>query len=148
MARSRKEQMARMRNLGFKGSLKFCEDCDEPISIDLNWQYKYCLSCAKKRLNEFRRNNRSNFIGGGISSTRLEIAYANGRRWLKDKCEICSYSNILEAHRFISKLEGGTYTPENTVTLCPNCHSLITRKKAILERIENNNKFEYKLLTL
>lgn len=45
------------------------------------------------------------------------------RKQLKRKsCAICGYSLFLTLHRIIPGRRGGKYTPQNSITLCRNCH--------------------------
>lgn len=38
------------------------------------------------------------------------------------KCIICGWRGACDRHRIE---EGGEYTPDNTLVLCPNCHRAI-----------------------
>lgn len=53
-----------------------------------------------------------------------------------NKCELCFYSETVDAHHIIPKYKGGPNEIENLMIVCPNCHALITRKIIIL----NNRK--------
>ncbi len=67
------------------------------------------------------------------------------------KCELCSYSLSVDAHHITPKCRGGLNEVDNLMIVCPNCHSLITRKiikidnrkdiqkvrKIIIEQIKN-----------
>jgi hypothetical protein len=46
----------------------------------------------------------------------------------KDACERCGWAEaVCDVHRIAP---GGPYTASNTVTLCPNCHRLVTMNLA------------------
>ena len=47
------------------------------------------------------------------------------------KCFVknCKWNITLELHRISPGINGGKYTKENTILICPNHHSLITIKK-------------------
>lgn len=108
------------------GIYKRCVGCGKPIATQASkFLYKYCLACLLKGRKESKPLIRRSYL----TKTIIEHDFATGKRWLKDKCEICGYDKILEAHRIIPKRKGGTYTKDNTMTLCPNCHALITKKK-------------------
>jgi len=48
-------------------------------------------------------------------------------------CELCGYILDIETHHIIPKKEGGNHEINNLTVLCPNCHSLITKKKIELK---------------
>lgn len=45
-----------------------------------------------------------------------------------NKCELCEYRLSIDIHHIKPKSEGGAHETENLMVVCPNCHSLITRK--------------------
>lgn len=51
---------------------------------------------------------------GGTRITRKELKLEN--------CVICGYNLFLTLHRIKPGRNGGKYTPQNTITLCRNCH--------------------------
>lgn len=47
-----------------------------------------------------------------------------------DKCMVCGWDKEkCDIHCIISKKEGGRYEKSNVISLCPNCHRLLHRKK-------------------
>ena len=50
-----------------------------------------------------------------------------------NKCELCGYNMAIDTHHILPKHEGGPHEIENLMVVCPNCHSLITRKLLILK---------------
>ncbi len=40
------------------------------------------------------------------------------------KCQLCGWNGPCDLHRKVSGCEGGKYTRENTMLICPNCHRL------------------------
>jgi len=54
-----------------------------------------------------------------------------------NRCELCSYSAIVETHHVVPKYKGGLHEISNLMVMCPNCHALVTRKK-----IEINSRNE------
>jgi len=46
-------------------------------------------------------------------------------------CQICEEGpyEVLEVHRIIPGSEGGKYTKLNSVSICSNCHALVTAGK-------------------
>jgi hypothetical protein len=45
-----------------------------------------------------------------------------------NKCELCGYELSIDIHHIKPKSEGGAHDAKNLMVVCPNCHSLITRK--------------------
>lgn len=45
-----------------------------------------------------------------------------------NQCELCSYALSIDTHHIIPKYQGGKHETDNLMVVCPNCHSLITRK--------------------
>lgn len=45
-----------------------------------------------------------------------------------DRCELCFYPFSIDTHHIIPKYLGGPHEIDNLMIVCPNCHSLITRK--------------------
>jgi 5-methylcytosine-specific restriction endonuclease McrA len=43
-------------------------------------------------------------------------------------CELCFYPLSVDIHHIIPKYKGGKHEVGNLMVVCPNCHSLITRK--------------------
>ena len=68
---------------------------------------KYCYSCYRKKY--------SYPPSGGTRRIRAKALLRD------DKCTICGWDVAqCEVHRV---KVGGKYTKENTITLCPNCHT-------------------------
>jgi len=111
---------------------KKCKRCGKVIAtVWSGWKYKFCPKCSEIEMTEFQDN--FGYVSGAFKKSQIEKDYlTNGRRWLKDKCEICKYKDTLDVHRIIPAKDGGQYTIDNVITLCPNCHALITRRKKTL----------------
>jgi len=41
------------------------------------------------------------------------------------KCAICGFEDIIEVHHIIPLRQGGSNTPQNTIVLCPNHHTML-----------------------
>ena len=50
-----------------------------------------------------------------------------------NRCELCGYNMAIDTHHIIPKHEGGPHEIDNLMVVCPNCHSLITRRYLVLE---------------
>ena len=137
MSKRKTELTRRLRELDYGAALKFCERCEKPIAyLSAKWKYKYCPKCTLKAVEAYHKRE----VRNSQLVKYTERAYTSGRQWLRDKCEICGFSETLDVHRVIPQVEGGKYTLENTVTLCPNHHALITRKKKKLKVEFVNNE--------
>lgn len=42
-----------------------------------------------------------------------------------NKCELCGWEGVCDRHRKISGKNGGKYTKDNVIVVCPNCHRMI-----------------------
>jgi len=56
-----------------------------------------------------------------------ELKYHHYNRYRKDKCMICFTVDKLQSHHIIPQLIGGLHTKENVMTLCAECHGIITK---------------------
>ena len=65
-----------------------------------------------------------------------------------NKCELCEYSLSVETHHIKPKFQGGLHEIDNLIVLCPNCHSLFTRKIIALNHRNNIPKIQQKLKEL
>ena len=64
-------------------------------------------------------------------------------------CEICGWKLCVERHRIVPGREGGSYTKDNTIVLCPNHHALADRgklKRRSLKKIIEGRSTTTKLL--
>jgi hypothetical protein len=60
------------------------------------------------------------------------------RRVYPDKCMICGWEEAsCDTHHLVSKSQGGKYSIDNGVVLCPNCHRLADNGKISLERLKD-----------
>ena len=133
MSKSKSKTMLSLHNYP-SNNLKYCEKCQRPIATTwANWKYKLCGKCSLESIKNFKKQNNIGDFKGWLRREWVESDYSSGRRWIKDRCEICSYTDALDVHRIVPKNEGGEYTIDNVITLCPNCHALITRKKKELK---------------
>ena len=49
------------------------------------------------------------------------------------KCIVCGWDKYkCDIHRIIPKGEGGRYEKGNVISLCPNCHRLLTHNKLVI----------------
>lgn len=48
------------------------------------------------------------------------------------RCELCNYGMSVDTHHILPKHMGGPHEIENLMVVCPNCHSLITRRYLVL----------------
>jgi hypothetical protein len=149
MSRRKSEIAKRFRefaNYDVPDVYKYCEKCGKPIAtVWSHWKYKYCVKCAGKALEKFEEKH--GYVSGGLKLKQIKEDYAtDGRRWLRDKCEICGFTEVLEVHRVKPGKRGGKYTIDNVITLCPTCHALITRRKRRLMWEDVNNNRTYKLV--
>lgn len=86
-------------------------------------------------------------FGDGITNSAHK--YRIKRLLQINKCELCGYERATEVAHIIPRKEGGKYTLDNSVILCPNCHYLFDKnllteeersKLLSIERIQNNLK--------
>lgn len=150
MSNTKKEIRRRLQDVyASPEQYKHCAKCGIEIATTwANWKYKYCEECTYEQIDEFKNNqaNRGYDFRGGVKKKVIERAYTHGKRWVKGECEICGFTEALDVHRIVAQKDGGTYTKDNVITLCPNCHALITReKKELKEEIYEGNRI-YKLI--
>lgn len=56
------------------------------------------------------------------------------RRVYSDKCMVCGWGeSSCDTHHIIPKSQGGEYSIENGIILCPNCHRLADYGKLSIE---------------
>jgi 5-methylcytosine-specific restriction endonuclease McrA len=73
-------------------------------------------ACEKKRY--YYRN---------IEHCRKQLrSYHRYLKFLGNKCLVCGKEGKLQAHHIHSQAQGGTDTQANIVTLCVECHKVIT----------------------
>ena len=48
-------------------------------------------------------------------------------------CQVCGTFKVVHNHHIIHKADGGSDKGLNRVFLCPNCHSLVHKKKIIIK---------------
>ena len=46
---------------------------------------------------------------------------------MSESCHFCQESEVLEQHHIVPRRHGGDDSPENLVTVCPNCHRKLER---------------------
>jgi len=77
---------------------------------------KYCWTCERKKYN--------------LPSTGGARRIRTKKILRKSNCVICGWGKATcDVHRVKA---GGKYTPENTLTLCPNCHRMAHEGKLTL----------------
>ena len=47
------------------------------------------------------------------------------RLGITHECAICGWQGLCDVHRRVFGKEGGEYTKNNTISICPNCHRLL-----------------------
>lgn len=65
-----------------------------------------------------------------------------------DKCELCTYSLMVDAHHITPKYKGGLHEVDNLMVLCPNCHALVTRGFIDLNNRKDIPKIQQKIKIL
>ncbi len=65
-----------------------------------------------------------------------------------NKCELCSYNMAIDTHHIIPRHQGGPHEVENLMVICPNCHSLITRKHLFINSRKDIPRVRKKLRKL
>lgn len=65
-----------------------------------------------------------------------------------DKCELCGYNASIETHHILPKYKGGNHEIDNLIVVCPNCHTLITRKHLSLKSRKDIPKVKKKVKKL
>lgn len=65
-----------------------------------------------------------------------------------NKCELCGYVLVIEAHHILPKHKGGPHEINNLMVLCPNCHALITKGYLNLKNRRNIPALRTKLIKL
>lgn len=63
-------------------------------------------------------------------------------------CELCGYRISVETHHVIPKHQGGPHETDNLIVICPNCHSLITKRIIILNNRKDIPKIRKKIIKL
>jgi hypothetical protein len=53
-------------------------------------------------------------------------------KFVKSCCELCAWVGPCEIHRIKLGCDGGQYSSDNVITVCPNCHTLIHRGLLVL----------------
>jgi 5-methylcytosine-specific restriction endonuclease McrA len=66
---------------------------------------------------------------------RRYILYLNGLgEWTKKPCQRCGWNeSYCDLHRIVEGKDGGKYTMDNVLILCPNCHRI--EHRGILKKI-------------
>lgn len=81
--------------------------------------------------------------GFGTSSTAERN---RARKLLPDHCELCGYHRVVEVAHAEPRANGGSWNPDNVMSLCPNCHHLFDHalltesEKSILEDARASRK--------
>jgi 5-methylcytosine-specific restriction endonuclease McrA len=70
-------------------------------------------------------------VSAMLYKSKLKVTHprvGHGRTFVKNRlpsaCELCGYSRIVEIAHVTPMREGGQYTLDNCLALCPNCHHL------------------------
>ena len=65
------------------------------------------------------------------------------------KCMVCGWDKTLcDIHRIVSKKNGGKYEAGNVISLCPNCHRMLHRKKLVIDSSMLEEIWKYKEIGL
>jgi len=94
-----------------------------------------------------RKLGHKKYLTGDIQKHREWIRRQAIKKYGKI-CEICGYNLSIETHHILPRKEGGNHEIENLMLLCPNCHTLVTRKKIILNKRKDirTARIQYKKL--
>ncbi|MBU4251636.1 MAG: HNH endonuclease [Candidatus Omnitrophica bacterium] len=65
-----------------------------------------------------------------------------------NKCELCGYRLVVESHHILPRKEGGLHEINNLMVLCPNCHTLITKRYLNLNERKDIPDLQKKLIEL
>ena len=113
-----------------EGVIRSCNTCNKEYRISPSRNLKYCSKKCQKLNGKFNPNWK-----GGISKENNLIRSSNKykewrlKRMELDKftCQICKHiGGNLEVHHIKSQANGGQDTRNNVITLCHNCHKIIT----------------------
>lgn len=63
-----------------------------------------------------------------------------------NECELCSYNMAVDTHHIIPRHQGGPHEVENLMVICPNCHSLITRKHLVINSRKDISRIRKNLI--
>ena len=107
------------------------------------WYIDYALH--RRRIK--RRIGKSKSIAElALAEVERKISLANARQLLysiyedeSEACQICGYNLIVERHHFIPRSQGGSNSPANKVTLCPNHHRLLHLALNVLHNEKSKN---------
>ena len=102
-----------------------------------------CLECAKLNPNSYttrglleklhpdcyvlRRCSRKRGYYRNLDVQRARMR--KNHRWIRykgDKCFVCESKGNLQVHHILTRARGGQDTKRNTMTLCFDCHKVIT----------------------
>lgn len=110
-----------------------------------------CVACGK----EFKASNKASKSCSRTCANKLRygVTYGGGRKDDLRRRELqahnngkyecmemrCNWSATLDIHRFIPGCDGGKYEIGNMFFLCPNHHSLVTRRIARCEKVDDRS---------
>lgn len=82
----------------------------------------------------YRRRKLGNrkYLRGEIQKHKAWIR-AQAIKKYGNQCELCGYKMAVDTHHVIPKYKGGPHEIDNLMVVCPNCHSLITRRYIVLK---------------
>jgi len=105
-----------------KDKKRTCKKCGEIFEYKRTEQQFCSVRCAASRPRKERKNNN----GKNRPQTLLNLLKEDG--W-NGKCMVntCNYELLLDIHRIIHGKDGGQYTRNNIVAICPNHHAEIHR---------------------
>jgi 5-methylcytosine-specific restriction endonuclease McrA len=136
-------------SFNFKGEVFYCIDCSKKISTK---NTKRCKSCA--RIYQYKIKPESN--PGYRKFGKLNPNYKTGYsiKWKKSRtkcfkrdnyiCKLCNkkQNNYLNAHHIIHRnLCGDIFNVNNLITLCRNCHLVVTKIEFTNKYLEYKDKF-------
>ncbi len=74
-----------------------------------------------------RKLGQRKYLRGEIQKHRAWVRLQAIKKYGKI-CELCGYKLAIDTHHIMPRFQGGLHEIDNLMVVCPNCHSLITRK--------------------
>jgi 5-methylcytosine-specific restriction endonuclease McrA len=98
-----------------------------------------CVECSNRQGKDWRGKPKPDcYVKETCAKTRSYYANHDVRKWSMlqnhrylryrdDKCAVCQEENLLEVHHIIPQCKGGLDARFNLVTLCGDCHGVVSR---------------------
>lgn len=94
-----------------------------------------------------RRLGIKKYLYGEVKKHRAWIRMQAIKKY-GNKCELCGYRLVVESHHILARKDGGLHAIDNLMVLCPNCHTLITKRYLNLNDRKNIPELQKKLIEL